>query len=119
MSYDVFFWREQPGTHLDPDDVLSTLEDTVEMPGIVPLPRDTITSAFRQHFPDLAVGDAELEWEGDGSYFQVGFTFLDEQRVTLSAVNCGYQLLKSPSAMQHIAAVASSLGCRFYDPQQR
>jgi hypothetical protein len=118
VSYDVFFWREQAGTSLEPRDVLSKLEDTVEMPGIVALSRDVVTSAFRKHFPGIAVGDSELEWEGDGSYFQVGFTFLNEQKITLSAIHCGYELLKSPSAMRLLAAVASSLGCRFHDPQR-
>jgi hypothetical protein len=118
MSYDVFFWREQAGTTLEPRNVLGTLDDTVGMPGIVALPRDAVTSAFRKHFPDISVGDAELEWDGDGSYFRVGFKFLNEQQITLCAIYCGYELLKSPSAMRLLVAVASSLGCRFYDPQR-
>ena len=42
MSYDIYFWREQPGAKIDPEQVLSDLEDTVEFPGIVALPLDTL-----------------------------------------------------------------------------
>jgi len=117
MSYDLFVWREQPGTALDPD-VVSGLQDTEELPGLIPVPRDAVVTAFREQFPDVSVGDAEIEWEGDGSYFQVGFTHFDERQVSIVAIYCGYELLKSPSAMRRLAAVATSLGCRLHDAQQ-
>jgi hypothetical protein len=118
MSYDIFFWREQPGAKIDGERVLRELQDTVEIPGIVSLPLDTVRRAFRQEFPEITDGDSSLDWEGDGSYFQVGFTFLDERTVSSTTVCCGYELLKSPRAMQRLSSVASSLGCRVYDPQQ-
>ncbi|MGB7746921.1 MAG: hypothetical protein WBN75_06500 [Verrucomicrobiia bacterium] len=118
MSYDIYFWREQSGAKIDPEQVLSDLEDTVEFPGIVALPLDTLRQAFRQVFPDITDGGSSLDWEGDGSYFQVGFTFLDERTVSLTTICCGYELLKSTRAIQRLTSVASSLGCRVYDPQQ-
>jgi hypothetical protein len=118
MSYDVFFWREQPDAKLDPERVLRELEDTVVMPGVVAIPLDTVKPAFKQQFPDISDDGSSLEWEGDDSYFQVGFTFLDERTVSMTSICCGYELLKSPTAMQRLRAVASALGCRFFDPHE-
>ncbi len=118
MSYDIFFWREQPGARIDPEQVLSELEDTVEFPGVISLSLDTVRQAFIREFPDITDGGSSLDWEGDGSYFQVGFTFLDERTVSSTTICCGYELLKSSRAMQRLASVASSLGCRVYDPQK-
>jgi hypothetical protein len=117
MSYDIYFWREQPGAGIDAAQVLNELQDTMELPGIVSLPLDAVREAFRREFPDIADGGSSLDWEGDGSYFQVGFTFLDERNVSSTTVCCGYELLKSPSAIERLHSVASSLGCRVYDPQ--
>jgi len=119
MSYDLYFWREEPGTKVDDvERFLDELDDTVEYPGIVSLPLDTVKQAFRQQFPGISDGGGSLDYEGDGSYFQVGFTFLDERTVSRTAVCCGYELLKSPQAMRQLAEVAASLGYRTYDPQQ-
>lgn len=116
MSYDLIFWREQPGTALDPDAVMS-LQDTEEMPGLVPLPREMVAAAFQKQFPDAAIGEAEIEWEGEGSYFQVGFTHRNEQLISSGTIACGFNLLKSESAMSRLQAVIDSLGCRLHDPQ--
>jgi hypothetical protein len=118
MSYDIFFWREQPGATIDAEQVLRELQDTVEFPGIVSFPLETARHAFIHEFPDISDVGSSLEWEGDGSYFQVGFTFLDERTISSTTVCCGYELLKSPRAMQRLSSVAGSLGCRVYDPQQ-
>ena len=118
MSYDVFFWREEPDAKLDPERVLRELEDTVVLPGVVSLPLDTVKPAFKQQFPDISDDGSSLEWEGDDSYFQVSFTFLDERTVSMTTVCCGYSLLKNPTAMQRLRAVASALGCRFFDPHK-
>src|SRR5947209_2880945 len=118
MSYDIFFWREQPGARIDPEQVLRELQDNVEFHGIVSLPLETARQAFIHEFPDISNGGSSLDWEGDGSYFQVGFNFLDERTVSSLTVCCGYELLKSPRAMRRLWSVASSLGCRVYDPRQ-
>ena len=119
MSYDVFLWREQPRARIDPEQVLRELEDTVAFPGLGSLPLDTVKSAFRDEFPDISDGGSSVQWEGDGSHFELSFTFLDERTVSMTTVSCGYELLKSPTAMRRLQAVAAALGCRFYDPHHR
>src|SRR5688500_64831 len=84
MSYDLFLWREQRGTSLDAD-VVTGLQDTEVLPGLIPIPRDDVVIAFREQFPDISAGDVELDWEGDGSYFQVGFTLFDARQVSIVA----------------------------------
>jgi len=118
MSYDIFFWREQAGVSVDANQVLRELEDTVEFPGIISQPLDTVRRVFQQHFPNIIGSAGSLDWEGDGSYFQAEFTFLDERTVSMITVCCGYELLKSPRAMKLLSDVATSLGRRVYDPQQ-
>ena len=51
MSYDLYFWREEPGTEIDVERFLDDLDDTVGYPGIVSLPLDLVKQAFRQQFP--------------------------------------------------------------------
>ena len=86
--------------------------------GIVPIPLETVTAAFQQHFPGTKDCGGTLEWEGDGSNFQVGFTFLDETTLTSGTMCCGDELLKSAPAMERFTRVISALGCRRYDLQQ-
>lgn len=117
MSYDVYFWREEQGAKIDIDTLFKELRDTANYPGIVGLPLDVLRMAFRAEFPDIIDGGSALEWEGDGSYFQVGFTFIDERTVSRATVSCGYRLLKSHTAFDRLEQVARSLECRFYDPQ--
>jgi hypothetical protein len=109
---------QQPGVEIDAEQLLNELEDTVQFPGIVSIPLNIIKKEFKQEFPEITGGAGSLDWEGDGSYFQVGFTFLDERTASLIAIFCGYELLKSPQAMKRLEKVAASLGCRIYDPQQ-
>ncbi|MHA3770048.1 hypothetical protein ACXR0O_00760 [Verrucomicrobiota bacterium sgz303538] len=117
MSYDLYFWRQEPSITASPEDVLNQLQDGVSVHGVAPLPLSAITTAFQRRFPYISIGDAELNWEGAGSYFQVGFTFLDSKTVTCIAVSCGYQLLDSPDTMNSIIDAANFLGCALYDPQ--
>jgi hypothetical protein len=133
MSYDICFWREQPGAKVDAKAVIRELVDTVEFPGVVGMPLESVQQAFKREFSDLTGGgiglpigqyaeplhqSRSLDWEGDGSYFQAHFTFLDARTVSRISVCCGYNLLKSPQAMKKLENVAMSLGCRFYDLQQ-
>jgi hypothetical protein len=118
MSYDLFFWRETPNAILDPEYVLEHLEDIMTMPGIRPIPLEVVNTAFCESFPKCKDCGGTIEWEGEGSYFQVGFTFLDEKTVTLGTIACGYELVKNRAAMDRLAHTISALGCRLYDPQQ-
>ena len=118
MSYDLYFWREQPGASIDIDQFFDELDDTVVFPGIVSLPLETVKAAFRNEFPDVRDGGGTLEWEGGDSYYQVSFTFLDDHTVSRTSVFCGWNLLKCQDAMGRLSRVAASLGYRVYDPQQ-
>jgi hypothetical protein len=117
MSYDLYFWRQASSVTAKPDELLSQLQDAVSLPGISSFPLTTVKEAFRSHFPDIAIGDGGLDWEGAGSYFQVGFTFLDAHTVTCVSVSCGFKLLDSPDTMNTIIEAVTSLGCALYDPQ--
>src|SRR5678815_4171759 len=66
MSYDLYFWREEPSARIDIDRFFDELDDTVEFPGIVSLPLETVKQAFRQQFPDAKDGGGSLDYEGDG-----------------------------------------------------
>src|SRR5580700_8024962 len=118
MSYDLCFWREATNAEINVDKLLRELDHTVQFPGVVGIPLVTVRQAFRQEFPEVTGGAGLLDWEGDGSYFQASFTFLDERTVSLITINCGYELLKSPQAMNRLGKVAVLLGCRIYDLQQ-
>jgi hypothetical protein len=118
MSYDIFFWRETPGANLDPDRIVDDLEDMMTMPGIVPISLETVNATFRQIFPECKDCGGTIEWEGEGSYFHVGFTFLDEKTITLGTISCGYELVKNRAAMERLAQTFSALGCRVHNPQQ-
>ena len=118
MSYDLFFWRETAGANLDPERIFEELEDMMTMPGIVPISLETVNVAFSQLFSECKDCGGTIEWEGEGSYFQVGFTFLDEKTITLGTIACGYDLAKNRAAMERLTQAITTLGCRLYDPQQ-
>ena len=118
MSYDLLLWREQPGTSVDVSSLLDLDEEAADVPGLVPLPLAEVERAFQAEFPDITVGGAELDWEGAGSYFQVGYTFSDERHASTISVMCGYELLKAPDVFERLHRVAEALRCRYLDLQQ-
>jgi hypothetical protein len=118
MSYDLFFWREESKAKLDPTEVLKSLRDTVSLNGVLAVPFAEVKQAFKNEFPDICDSGGALEWDSDGSGFDVSFVFLDERTVSLVTTCCTYDLLKSPGALERIHSVARSLNCRVYDPHQ-
>ena len=116
MSYDLVFWREQAGTRVDVQAALH-LTDTEELPGLIPLPLAEVEAAFLGEFPEAVIGGADIDWEGAGSYFQVGYTFADERHVSTISVTCGYLLLEAPEAFGRLRHVADALGCCYHDLQ--
>ena len=117
MSYDLYFWRQDPSVTASTEEVLDQLQDGASVPGIAPLPLASVKDAFRREFADIEIGDGQLRWEGAGSDFLVDFTFLDTKVVTSVVVTCGYKLLHSPDTMNTIIDAVGSLGCALYDPQ--
>src|SRR5262245_32208550 len=92
MSYEIFFWREVPGANLAPDRIFRDLEDGLTVPGMVPLPLKSVVATFQQHFPGIRESEGTLEWDSDGGSFEVSFTFLDGQTITLGTIYCGRDL---------------------------
>ena len=116
MSYDLLLWREQPSASVDISSLLH-LEEATAVPGLVPLALAEVERAFQAEFPDITVGGADLDWEGAGSYFQVGYTLFDERHVSTISVACGYELLKAPDIFERLHRVAEALRCRYFDLQ--
>lgn len=117
MSYDLYFWREERTLRKTPDEIRRMLTDDATVAGVATFPRSTVRQRFRDALPAIVDNDVGMDWEGAGSYFQVGFNHSDEKSINCIIVTCGYQLLKSPDTMNLILGVANSLGCALYDPQ--
>ena len=118
MSYDLYFWRQTAPTDLAAEDLLAVLERENGHPAVAGFERDDVAAAFLQSFPAVEIGDLQLMWEGEGSYFEVHYGFGPHNRVFYIAVNCGYELVKnSPDTMNTIIDVGNRLGCGLYDPQ--
>ncbi len=117
MSYDLFFWRQTKNLSLEPGAIVDRLAQEPTLDGVVAFPRQRVRAAFRHAFPELEDHDLQLDWEGGGTYFQVGFGHANEREVHLIVVNCGYDLLASPDTMNRIINVCLSLGCALYDAQ--
>lgn len=119
MSYDLYFWRETARRDCSDEEMLDLHSAEERIAGVADFPRDKVREAFRRSFPGIVDGDIQMEWEGDGSYFQVEFTHSDEKTVHVITVTCGYELLKAPSTMNRILDACATLGCAAYDPQSR
>jgi hypothetical protein len=117
MSYDLYFWRQTDDTQMRPGEVMNILSKDEPVYGIAAFPRDHVRRVLKEYFPDIQDGDFELTWEGAGSYFEMSFSHANEKDVHLIVVNCGYELLKSPEAMNRLIDACTSLGCALYDPQ--
>jgi hypothetical protein len=117
MSYDIYFWRQTKELQVPPEQIVDRLGQDTPLDGVATFPRTRVREVFQKAFPEIVDGDAELDWEGAGSYFQVGFGHATETDVQMIVVSCGYSLLKSEATMNRIIDACRSLGCALYDPQ--
>lgn len=117
MSYDMYFWRQTKDLQMQPEEVVDRLAQDTPLEGVVSFPRTLVRDVFKKAFPDIVDLDFNLNWEGAGSFFQVGFNHATERDVDLIIVNCGHLLLKSEVTMNRILDVCFALGCALYDPQ--
>jgi len=113
----MYFWRQVEDIQMPPEQVIDRLAQDTPLKGIAAFPRTRVREVFRKMFPDIVDGDIDLDWEGAGSYFQVGFSHANEKDVHLIVVSCGHSLLKSGETMNRIIDACRSLGCALYDPQ--
>lgn len=65
MSYDLCFWREQPGPRKDPRAVYETLVREHHVDGLLPLPIDDYLAAVVEAFPSAVREPASnlLVWQ--------------------------------------------------------
>ncbi len=117
MSYDMYFWRQTKDLGMRPEQIIDRLSEDTPLDGVTSFPRTRVREVFRTAFPDIVDGDTDLDWEGAGSYFQVGFAHANERDVQMVIVTCGHSLLKSEETMNRIIDACCSLGCALYDPQ--
>lgn len=117
MSYDLYFWKEEMELKVPPQDMIDVLSADQAIEGVTAFTREEVRKKFKTDFPEIVDADATMDWEGDGSYFQVSFTHANKESVNCIIVTCGYQLLNSPDTMNRIIDVGSHFGCALYDPQ--
>ncbi len=113
MSYDLVFWREIEPHSATPTEVYKKLCEDVDLVGLDTLNRDDVVEQFKKEFPDISVGEADLVWEGNDSYFQVSMS----NPIKVLFVMCGHRLLDSPDIINKIIDVGHRLKCPLYDPQ--
>ena len=114
----MYFWRQTKDLQMRPEQVVDRLAQDTPLNGVIAFPRTVVREVFRKAFPDITDGDADLDWEGAGSYFQVGFGHATTKDVHMIVVTCGHSLVKSEATMNRIIDACCSLGCALYDPQK-
>ncbi len=102
---------------MSPGEIIDLLSEDRPVHGITHFPRTRVRGVLKESFPDIQDGDFDLTWEGEGSYFQIGFAHANERDVHLIVANCGYELLKAEKAVNRLIEACTSLGCALYDPQ--
>ena len=117
MSYDLHFWRQSPEFSLSPEETLDQICNEEPIEGIEEFSKETIINLFKTNFSDIQDNGLELDWEGDGSYFQVSFLHTSSTQINGFTVNCGYKLLDNPDSINLIIEFASEEGMALYDPQ--
>ena len=116
MSFDLYMWRSKAPLSIHPSELFERLADDTGSEFAAPMERSEVFAAFRRRFPSLRDTGTGIDWEGDGSYFQVCFSYDQMKRLTSIQLSCGFNLCSTPS-FDRIYAVAYDLGCRVYDPQ--
>jgi hypothetical protein len=108
MSYDLGFWKQEPGSTLDPQGVYERLSEGERVEGLEDLPVDRITARIAETFSE---GWDRLDpdnWESPQGSFQVSTT---PQSIR---VDC-YGL--TGEVMNEFIGIAQEFGCPLYDPQ--
>jgi hypothetical protein len=117
MSIDFYFWRQREPLPVRPGEFFEQLSATAGSPFVIPMTREEVFAAFRREFPSLQDTGDGIDWEGDGNYFQVCFTYDEQKRLTSVQLGCDLSFCRTPS-FKRLFEVAYELGCRVYDPQQ-
>jgi hypothetical protein len=118
MSYDLYFWRQTKSLPMPPHEICDLLSEARPIEGIASFPRVRVRAVLKETFPDIEDRDMELTWEGDGSYFQVGFGHATEKDVHLIIATIGYELVRAQKGVNLLIEAMARLGCALYDPQE-
>jgi hypothetical protein len=108
MSYDLDFWKQQPGSTLDPQGVYERLSEGERVEDFEELPIERIMSRIAEAF---AAGWERLgpnDWESSQGSFQVSTTPQSFR------VDC-YGL--AGEVMNLFIEIGQEFGCPLYDPQ--
>ena len=112
MSYDLCFWREQPGRRRDSHEVFKALIEGQQVEGLLPFPVERFLGAVTEAFPSAArePDDDLLMWEAPDkrSSFQIEWSALHVS-IALRSV--------SKEDGNRLVEIAADCGAPLYDPQ--
>jgi hypothetical protein len=112
VSYDLCFWKEEPGPRKDASNVYTALLDRQQVPGLLPFPIDAYLTAVTTEFP-AAARESEVD--------QLSWVSGDERsmfEITWSPVHVLVTLRGSDRDVgNRLVEIAASLGAPLYDPQ--
>ena len=112
MSYDLCFWSERPGEHLEPQTVYQRLLAGANVGGLVPLAIDAYLEALANAFPAGTRepnGTSEwFVWEESSSMFEVWWSAV-HVLVIMRPLDEGNA--------NRLIDLAASIGAPLYDPQ--
>ena len=114
MSYDLTFWRQQPGMSLDPNETYRALNEGSSVEGLVPLPIEDMLRDLVLAFPSaLRERNGPDEWvtwsSADGQdSFQVEWS---GQHMTVACRHV------HSDDMNKIVNIGVDHGCPLFDPQ--
>lgn len=118
MSYDLYFWRQEPECSLSPAEIVGRLEEsnTPDIPGLAHLDTARLIVRLREVLPEIYENQTtdpdfplQLIWEDkDDNAFLVHWS---EIHVSIESHGVDGEILNK------IIDVALEFGCRLYDPQ--
>jgi hypothetical protein len=115
MSYGLHLWRQVENLTMPLDELWAAFEESRPVVGVAPLKKEEVVSALRSLFPEVQDGGHQLDWEGDGSYFQVEFTYQSEREISSVMFSCGFSL--PAKTLDRIFEFARKMELSVYDGQ--
>jgi hypothetical protein len=109
--HEIYFWREERPIPPAADSILQQLEEDCNLPAVGRLSLPAITTAFRRHFPDIAISHREMLWEGAAGSFRVTFKFDRRDQPTIICVSSEVSLLETSNTFGRVFAAVRELNC--------
>lgn len=112
VSYDLSFWRQTSSVVGSPLEVYEQLNRGDTVPGLVPLPTDTIVGAVHRLFPDADRTAESLSWIDHDHGKSIHVTWSSQHvRVDLRPLE------EQEDNANRIIDCLFEFGCALYDPQ--